>query len=64
VPSTSTIRRILHAANLVNPQPRKRRRSSYRRFEAAQPNECWQADFAHWRLADGTDRHRNPELAR
>jgi transposase InsO family protein len=54
-PSTSTIRRILHTAGLVTPEPRKRPRSSYRRFEAAQPNECWQSDFTHWRLADGTD---------
>jgi transposase InsO family protein len=55
VPSTSTIRRILHAAGLITPQPRKRPRSSYHRFEAAQPNECWQSDFTHWQLADGTD---------
>ena len=55
VPSTSTIRRILHTAELINPEPRKRPRSSYRRFEAAQPNECWQSDFTHWRLADNTD---------
>ena len=54
-PSTSTIRRILHAAGLVIPEPRKRPRSSYRRFAAAQPNECWQSDFTHWSLADGTD---------
>ena len=54
-PSTSTIRRILHTAGLITPEPRKRPRSSYRRFEAAQPNECWQSDFTHWRLADGTD---------
>jgi transposase InsO family protein len=54
-PSTSTIRRILHAHGLVVPEPRKRPRSSYRRFAAAQPNECWQSDFTHWRLADGTD---------
>ena len=54
-PSTSTIRRILHTAGLVTPQPRKRPRSSYRRFQADQPNECWQSDFTHWRLADGTD---------
>lgn len=54
-PSTSTIRRILHAAGLVVPEPRKRPRSSYRRFVAAQPNECWQSDFTHWPLADGTD---------
>lgn len=55
VPSTSTIRRILHAAGLITPAPRKRPRSSYRRFQAAQPNECWQSDFTHWPLADGTD---------
>jgi transposase len=42
VPSASTIRRVLHAAGLVTPEPRKRPRSSYLRFEAAQPNECWQ----------------------
>ena len=24
--------------------------SSYVRFEAAQPNECWQSDFTHYRL--------------
>jgi transposase InsO family protein len=53
--STSTIRRILHQAGLITPQPRKRPRSSYTRFEAAQPNEMWQSDFMHWRLADGTD---------
>ena len=52
-PSTSTIRRILHAARLVVPEPRKRPRSSWIRFEAAAPNECWQSDFTHWRLADG-----------
>jgi transposase InsO family protein len=54
VPSVSTIRRILHAAGLVVPEPRKRPRSSWIRFEAAQPNELWQSDFTHWRLADGT----------
>jgi transposase InsO family protein len=54
-PAASTIRRILHSAGLIDPQPRKRPRSSYRRFEAAQPNECWQSDFTHWPLADGTD---------
>ena len=54
-PSTSTIRRILHTAGLITPEPRKRPRSSYVRFEAAQPNETWQSDFTHWRLHDGTD---------
>jgi transposase InsO family protein len=55
VPSTSTIRRILHAAGLVVPEPRKRPRSSWIRFEAAAPNELWQSDFTHWRLADGSE---------
>lgn len=54
-PSTSTIRRILHTAGLVIPEPRKRPKNSYLRFEAAQPNETWQSDFTHWSLADGTD---------
>lgn len=55
VPSTSTTRRILHSAGLITPEPRKRPRSSYVRFEAAQPNETWQSDFTHWRLADSSD---------
>jgi transposase InsO family protein len=55
VPSTSTIRRILHTAGLVTPEPRKRPKSSYVRFEAAQPNETWQSDFTHWHLATGAD---------
>ena len=49
-PSTSTIRRILHQAGLVVPAPKKRPRSSLRRFQADQPNECWQSDFTHWQL--------------
>ena len=53
--STSTIRRILHQAGLITPQPRKRPRSSYLRFQAAQPNEMWQSDFMHCQLADGAD---------
>jgi len=54
-PAPSTISRILTRAGLITPQPRKRPRSSYMRFEAAQPNECWQSDFMHHRLADGSD---------
>jgi transposase InsO family protein len=54
-PSTSTIRRVLHEVGLISPEPRKRPRSSYTRFEMAQPNEMWQSDFIHWQLADGTD---------
>jgi transposase InsO family protein len=55
VPSTSTVRRVLHAAGLIVPEPRKRPRSSWIRFQAAAPNEVWQSDFTHWRLADGTE---------
>jgi len=54
-PSRATIHRILRAHALVTPQPRKRPRSSWRRFVADQPNEMWQADFTHWPLADDTD---------
>lgn len=54
-PSPSTISRILASAGLVRSEPRKRPKSSYLRFEAAQPNECWQSDITHWPLADGTD---------
>ena len=53
-PAFSTIRRILAAAGLITPEPKKRPKSSYRRFEADQPNECWQSDFTHWQLADGS----------
>lgn len=52
-PSTSTIRRILHAAGLIESQPQKRPKSSIMRFEAEQPNETWQGDFTHWQLVDG-----------
>ena len=55
VPSTSTVRRVLNAAGLVVPEPRKRPRSSWIRFEASAPNEVWQSDMTHWRLADGTE---------
>jgi len=55
VPSTSTIRRLLHAAGLVTPAPHKRPRSSWIRFEAAAPNRVWQSDVTHWRLADGSE---------
>ena len=53
-PSTSTIRRILTKEGLITPQPQKKPKSSYIRFEAAMPNECWQADITHLFLADNT----------
>lgn len=53
--SPATVWRYLKAHGLVESQPKKRPKSSYVRFEAAMPNETWQADFTHWRLADGSD---------
>jgi transposase InsO family protein len=55
VPSVSTIWRVLRREGLVVPQPQKRPRSSLIRFEAELPNETWQADITHWRLAGGQD---------
>ena len=55
VPAVSTIWRILSRRGFVTPQPQKRPRSSWQRFCADQPNERWQADITHWRLADGTE---------
>src|SRR5439155_6134371 len=54
-PSVSTIWRVLKRRGFVTPQPHKRPKSSWIRFEATLPNECWQSDVTHWRLADGTE---------
>ena len=54
-PSVATIWRILRRHGLVSPQPQKRPKSSFIRFEAALPNELWQADTTHWHLADHSD---------
>jgi transposase InsO family protein len=53
--SASTIWRTLKRAGLVEPEPKKRPKSSYIRFQADLPNECWQSDFTHYRLPDGTN---------
>jgi transposase InsO family protein len=58
--SAATVARYLTAAGLVTPEPKKRPKSSCLRFEAEQPNECWQSDFTHYRLtrpdgSPGTD---------
>lgn len=55
VPSVATIWRVLSRRGFITPQPQKRPKSSWRRFQAELPNECWQADTTHWTLADGTD---------
>ena len=54
-PSDRTIHRVLVRAGVISPQPRKRPRSSYRRFERSAPNELWQLDGTRWLLADGTE---------
>ena len=48
-PSHPVRRGAGHAATAVSV------RSSYPRFQAEQPNECWQADVTHYRLATGVD---------
>lgn len=54
--SVSTVSRTLAREGLVIPEPKKRPKSSYHRFAAAMPNECWQSDFTHYwlRRPDGT----------
>ena len=59
--SRSTISRYLAKAGLITPEPRKRPKSSYVRFEAAMPNQTWQSDFTHSRLA-GPDGAPAPEV--
>lgn len=54
VPSVTTIWRILKRHRLITPQPHKRPRASFIRFEAQLPNEMWQCDATPWQLADGS----------
>lgn len=54
-PSPTTIWRILKRANLITPQPQKRPKNSYHRFQADLPNQTWQSDFTHVQLKNGTD---------
>jgi transposase InsO family protein len=54
-PSVATIWRILSRRGFVTPQPQKRPRSSFIRFCAEMPNERWQADITHWKLAGGVE---------
>ena len=53
VPSVSTIWRVLKARGFVTPHPHKRPKSSFTRFVADLPNECWQADMTHVTLENG-----------
>jgi transposase InsO family protein len=53
--SDATVWRILARRGEIIPQPRKRPRSSWARFERARPNECWQGDDTHYVLASGRE---------
>ena len=53
VPSVATIHRILVRRGLVVPEPRKRPKATFRRFEAPAPNEMWQIDHTDWVIATG-----------
>jgi transposase InsO family protein len=72
-PSASTLARIFHRRGMVTPQPQKRPRTNWRRFEAATVHECWQLDGFQWRLLDGAvftilqltdDKSRHPIVTR
>jgi transposase InsO family protein len=53
--SVATVWRILSRHGQIVPEPGKRPKSSYTRFEAEFPNQMWQTDFTHYRLATGRD---------
>jgi transposase InsO family protein len=52
-PSDRTIHRVLVRRGMVTPQPQKRPKSSFRRFEFEAPNACWQIDATAWPMATG-----------
>ena len=53
--SAATISRYLTRLGLVTPQPTKRPKASWKRFQAELPNQCWQADFTHYPLVGPHD---------
>lgn len=46
--------RILSKEGLITPEPKKKLKSSFIRFEAAMPKGSWQASITHLYLADST----------
>ena len=54
VPARSTINRVLARAGILDRNPKKRPRSSWRRFAYARPRDCYQIDATEVTLADGT----------
>lgn len=61
-PSRATIARILTANGRVRPEPKKKPKSAYIRFEAEQPNQTWQSDFTHYALATGAGTGTDVEI--
>jgi len=53
-PSRVTVWRILQRQGLITPEPHKRPKASFVRFQAELPNELWQTDATEWLLADST----------
>jgi len=53
VPSRSTINRVLARHDLLERNPAKRPRSSWRRFAYARPRDCYQIDATEVKLAGG-----------
>jgi len=54
-PSVSAVHRALKRRGLVTPQPHKRPRTAWKRFEWPRPNDAWQIDATRWALADGRE---------
>src|SRR5882757_3086275 len=54
VPARSTINRVLRRHNLLAVTPKKRPRTSWRRFGFARPRDCYQIDATEVKLADGS----------
>ena len=52
-PVWRTIHRVLVREDLVEPQPGKKPRSAYRRFEFPATDDCWQIDAFDYLLAGG-----------
>src|SRR4051794_8221067 len=53
--SAATVHRVLVRRGMVIPQPDKRPKSSWRRFEWPNPNDAWQIDATQWALSDNRE---------
>jgi hypothetical protein len=53
--SRATIYRAIKHNGLIEPEPKKRPKTSYVRFAAEQPNETLQSDMTHYRLTANRD---------